>query len=90
MSTNGTAEGAEMNQQRVPTVQQREEFAAAVEALASATYKVLGLWQDYYEDDAYTPDTGYPYTASLDEIADAVASWADAVASDADIAAGRA
>lgn len=75
---------------KVPTVEQREAFAQAVRELAEATRKVLTLWGEHFEDDAYTPETGYPYAESLDEVDAKVWEWADGVSGDADVAAGRA
>lgn len=73
------------------TPEQRDEFSALIVELARATGAVTEFWLRHdLPGDFYTPETGYPYDASLDEVAAAVWAWSEAVAGDAHVANGRA
>lgn len=68
-----------------------DELAKAVAAAAGALDDVQDTWRRLgLADDAYTPETGYPFTSSLDNVAANMWAWFDAIAGDIDVREGRA
>lgn len=78
-----------MSTQTSVPIEQHKRFAHAVENVARALSRLFAEWPTA-EPAFYTAETGYPFTASLDEVADATWAWFYGVAGDVDVREGRA
>lgn len=56
-----------------------ERFTTLVGKLASALTEVSRFWEDNLPGDAFTPETGYPFSESLDEVELRVIEWHEAI-----------
>ena len=78
-----------MNDKPAPSLTHREDLLAAALSVASAMHQLSDVWDSHFDGDAYTPETGYPFEASLEDVVANVDAWIDVLRADKDVALAR-